>query len=197
MTPVAGVAQHNPADYCQGNKDQRQHRNDADRATPGPLVVVTQVGNVGAAGEEECQPAKCREAAQRGNKGRHLEADDCATLQQSGNQPHQQRRSDSRNQAIALALTGGRECKAPLVNGRTDHPGKRQHRTHREVNATCENDKGHADGKDAVDRDLAHDVEQIVGRQECICAQGKEDADQDQHHERPKLAGKSHPVAPF
>ena len=64
------------------------------------------------------------------------------------------------------------------------HAGKRQDGADRQVNAPGQDHEGHAKGDQGVDRNLAHDVQDVVERQEVRRQESQHNADQDQRNQR-------------
>ena len=100
--------------------------------------------------------------------------------------------------APAVRLGLGADGEAALEAALGDHggaePGQRHDRADREVDAAGQDDEGHADRQQAVDRDLAHDVEQVERLQEARIEDGEHRHQHEQEDQRRKLGEKAEQV---
>ena len=87
---------------------------------------------------------------------------------------------------LGRGADGEAALEAALGDDGGTQAGQRHDRAHRQVDAAGEDDEGHADGEQAVDRDLAHDVEQVERLEEARLDDGEhghQDQEEDQGRE--------------
>jgi hypothetical protein len=187
-------------DERQRQEDHHRDRHRAEVALPPPAVGLLEAGDRPAARQQEGGTAEGRHAAQRDHERGHAQAGDGEALQPARGRADRQRRQQRQEPAVARGLGLGPHREAALQpalgDGGRRQPGQRHHRAHREVDAAGEDDEGHADREQAVDRDLPHDVEEVQRPQEARLEQREGGHQDEQEDQRRQLGQQAERVDP-
>ena len=187
-----------PGDVGGGERydDHQDHRNrDAEHgagaedreAGVAELLLADEIGEGFAVGEQQGGAARDVHRSQRGNERRDREPRNQQAVDQSDENPGEQGKNDDFEDARIRRRVHERDRDASRNEQTGNHADEADDRADRQVDAAGDDDVGHADGEEGVDRHVLGNDDQIAERDEV----GRHDAeirgDDDQRDQRAQL----------
>src|ERR1700722_547275 len=188
LPSIARVAQHDMGEDGEGDEDNDWRRHRSDLALTPPDIVRIKAADRSAAGKEQRRAAKDRHAAEGYDEGRHFESRYCLSLKPAAGDADKDRREGGQRPAVAERVLGRADREAvrdpALVYGGCNETGEGEQRADRQIDAGGEDHEGHANREKAVDRNLAHHVEEIERAQKPRLADGEARHQHDEENQR-------------
>ena len=136
-----------------------------------------EVGEGAALGEQERESAHDVERAERCDEGRDTELGDQYSVDSADQDAERERNSDDLGNVEIERVGEAEKIEIDAVENQSpgDHPAQTDDRADREIDAASDDDEGHADRQECVQRDVLRHQDQVRRRHEVRCCQREED----------------------